>query len=115
MLFSNRSWPVNLRVKSQKPELYTPHSDFSIVMNEFPVLILEVESDTNRTDQRRMLLQAACLVRLGNALIKNKDPNFFIKAIYINSDYVANEYTCYENEPDCSAHIKRVIVLPSPE
>ncbi|KAI9446954.1 hypothetical protein BJY52DRAFT_1228556 [Lactarius psammicola] len=87
--------------------LVTVHG-LSIFMNNFPVLILEVESDSNKTDRDRMLLQAACLVRLGNALIKSKDPNFFIQAIYIDLNYVTKEYTFFKDESDCLARIKRV-------
>lgn len=73
---------------------YTPRSDVSLVVNDFPVLLLEVTSDPSKTDMHRMLLQAACLVRLGNALIDG--PEFLMKAIYIDDDYVATEYTLFQ-------------------
>jgi hypothetical protein len=47
---------------------YTPKSDASLCINKFPHLVLEVYSSQSQSDRNRMLLQAACLARLGNAL-----------------------------------------------
>ena len=63
-------------------------------MNGFPVLILEMCSSTQQEDERRMKLQAACLVRLGNALMQS--PEYVTKAIYIDDDYRATEYTFFQ-------------------
>ncbi|KAI9437733.1 hypothetical protein H4582DRAFT_2058047 [Lactarius indigo] len=49
-----------------------------------------------KRDQYWMLLQASCLVRLGNALILDKSPTFFVKVFYINYDYHVDEYTLYQ-------------------
>jgi hypothetical protein len=55
-----------------------------------------------------MQVQAAYLVRLGNALLHSLD--FFVKAIYIDSAYRATEYTFYQTDsPD--GHTQMVIVL----
>ncbi len=51
-----------------------------------------------------LLLQAACLVRLGNALLRSSTQGFLVKAIYIDSFYRAHEYTLYQTEID--AHNK---------
>lgn len=68
-----------------------------MVVNSFPVLLLEVSSDSSETDKNCMLLQASCLVHLGNALMK--EPKFLIKAIYIADNYNATEYMVFQS-PD---------------
>lgn len=75
---------------------YTPRSDFAIVMNKLPVLILEVSSNVNERDSNRMKLQAASLVRLGNSMVHSSSPTFFVMAVYIDDNYVAREYTFYQ-------------------
>lgn len=76
---------------------YTPRSDFSIVVNNYPILFLEVASSASASDDmHRMQLQASCLVRLGNALIPSLSPEFLVKAIYIGDDFQATEYTFYQ-------------------
>ena len=83
------------------PELYqyTPGSDFCIVVKDLPVLLLEVmNSDRDRVDERRMILQASCVVRLGNTLLKDKSPKFVLKAIYVDEGYNAIEHTFYQRE-----------------
>ncbi|KAH9018444.1 kinase-like domain-containing protein, partial [Lactarius hengduanensis] len=60
-----------------------------------PVLLVEVASASDGTDQFRMLLQATCLVRLGSTLVKSGSRYFHVKAIYIDSCYIATEYTLY--------------------
>jgi hypothetical protein len=79
-----------------------------MVVNSLPVLLLEVNSDARGGDRRRMLLQGACLVRLGNSLLKPKS-RFLVKAIYIDEHYRAVEYTMYrqENQSD----VNKVILL----
>lgn len=91
---------------------YRPCSDFSIVIRGFPVLILEVTSDPHNSDMTRMLLQASCLVRLGNSLLKTKSQDFLIKAIYIDSDYVATDYTLFLNKSDPNDDDLRVKLPP---
>jgi capsid protein len=68
-------------------------------MAGIPVLILEVNSDANHSDQYRMFLQGSCIVRLGNSLRKSESPPFMVKAIYIDENYRALEYTLYESKP----------------
>lgn len=59
------------------------------------MLLIEVSSNKELKDERRMLLQAACLVRLGNTLFKTSTLSFLVKAIYIDPAYQAKEYTVY--------------------
>ncbi|KAI9435864.1 hypothetical protein H4582DRAFT_2059329 [Lactarius indigo] len=103
---------VTARETDQTLCQYTPRSDFFMSIGGFPHVLLEICSDkVKKRDRRRMLLQASCLVRLGNKLITDKSPfessTFFVKAIYIDHDYNAIEYTLYQkgSEPgDDKAH-----------
>jgi hypothetical protein len=88
-----------LDVNRETLHQYTPHSDFSVIVRNLPVLILEVTSDqTSETDRKRMQLHASCLVRLGNALLQT--PEHLTRAIYIDGSYQATEYTFFQgNDP----------------
>lgn len=97
-LHSRQSWPIPLvlEVGRKNLHLYTPRSDFSVTMRDFPVLLLEVCSDSQGHDRNRMLLQASCLVRLGNAL--KKEEGFVTRAIYIDGSYHVTEYTFFQGK-----------------
>jgi hypothetical protein len=56
-----------------------------------------------------MLLQASCLVRLGKALLPDKS-SFFAKAIYVNHDYCATEYTLYQRGSECSDKVVFLLI-----
>jgi hypothetical protein len=77
---------------------YTPKSDAFLRINKFPHLILEVISDQGQSDRNRMLLQGACLARLGNAL--RRDPAvsgpFIVSAIYIDNQLHAKWHLMYQ-------------------
>ena len=76
---------------------YTPRSDIFMSIDDFPHIIIEISSDKYKgRDRYRMLLQASCLVRLGNRLLPDKSSTFFVKVFYINHDYHADEYTLYQ-------------------
>jgi hypothetical protein len=75
---------------------YTPDSDASLRIKGFPHLVLEIISDTSQSDQTRMLLQAACLVRLGNALRKKLEHPIIVSAIYINDQMCAEWHLMYQ-------------------
>ena len=65
----------------------------------FPILLLEVNSGPSRGDEIRMLLQAGCIVRLGNILFKSRAANdFILKAFYIDDIYRVTEYTFFQKE-----------------
>jgi hypothetical protein len=90
---SDASWDLILiaDVRGHKSQ-YTPRSGGSLRINKFPHLILEVVSNQAQLDCNRMLLQAACLARLGNALRLDSaaaDP-FIVSAIYIDDQLFAN-------------------------
>jgi hypothetical protein len=95
---SNASWDLILIADVQgNKSRYTPKSDASLCINRFPHLILEIISDQAQSDCTRMLLQAACLARLGNAL--KQDPGadpFIVSAIYIDDQLHAKWYLIYQ-------------------
>ncbi|KAH9012004.1 hypothetical protein EDB85DRAFT_1900657 [Lactarius pseudohatsudake] len=81
----NKPWPFPLVVKYDDDTLYqyTPRSDFLRIAQ----------------DESRMLLQGACIVRLGNALLNDPSNKFIVKAIYIDEQYDVNEYTLFQGVP----------------
>ncbi|KAI9446715.1 hypothetical protein H4582DRAFT_2052659 [Lactarius indigo] len=101
---SDVTWSLRLVMARETDQTlcqYTPHSDFFMSIGGFLHVLLEICSDkVKKRDQHRMLLQASCLVRLGNKLITDKSPfessTFFVKAIYIDHNYNAIEYTLYQ-------------------
>ncbi|KAH9080485.1 hypothetical protein EDB83DRAFT_984884 [Lactarius deliciosus] len=90
-------WPFRLLVETIQDDAlyqYTPRSSFSMSVKDFPYLLLGVSSNESHEGEiHTVLLQASCLVRLGNALLKDKSSTFFVKAIHITHDYCAVEYT----------------------
>jgi hypothetical protein len=97
---SNASWDLILVADVQgNKSRYTPRSDASLCINRFPHLILEIISNQAQSDCNRVLLQAACLARLGNALRQDPaaDP-FIVSAIYIDDQLRANWYLIYQPE-----------------
>ena len=100
---SNRSWEFSLiTVHPTKKTDYTPRSDALLCINKFPHLILEIISGGGQSDHYRMLLQAACLARLGNDYEKPKKSStrpFITSAIYIDADLCAHWYFMYQPLP----------------
>ncbi|KAF8508204.1 kinase-like domain-containing protein, partial [Gautieria morchelliformis] len=77
---------------------YTRRSDASLLVDGYPHMLMEIQSRSDGYDCYRMLLQAACLVHLSNALRHtNKDP-FIITAIYIDSEFLATRYLVWQPE-----------------
>jgi hypothetical protein len=76
---------------------YYPKSDLSLRVKDFPHLVLEIISTPSEADRYRMLLQAACLARAGNALRPDRraDP-FIASAIYINAELVATWHFVFQ-------------------
>ena len=112
---SSGSWDLILiaDVRGRKCH-YTPKSNLSLCINDFPHLVLEIisdletMSDTKQSGRNGMLLQAACLARLGNALRRNPggDP-FIVSAIYVDSLLRATWYLVYQ--PNVSDTTVRLI------
>ena len=95
---SNGSWSFHLIVDvgGEKCQ-YTPKSDISLFINDLCHLLLEVASDEpHEWDRCRMLLQAACLARLGYALRQGSTDPFIVSAIYIDHNLYAEWYLLYQ-------------------
>jgi hypothetical protein len=113
-LHSGLAWSLNLVVDVTQDDLkaYTPRSDFFISINDFPHLLLEVCSDKLKgRDRNRMLLQASCLVRLGNALLADELSTFFVKAIYIDRNYHAVEYTLFQRKTEAMDMVGLLLII----
>lgn len=107
---SDVPWPFSLVAEIVQDDMlyqYTPCSNFSIIAKDFPYLLLGVSP---KGDVCRMLLQASCLVRLGNALLTDKS-SFFAKAIYVDRDYRAVEYTLYQRESELSDKVVFLLIV----
>lgn len=66
-----------------------------MTLDGYPILFLEIQSVDAGVEQQRMQLQAACLVRLGSALLSESD-EFVVKAIYIDNNFRAIEHTLHQ-------------------
>jgi len=100
-IVSNSLWEFHLiaDVRGEKAR-YNPKSDASLCISRFPHLVLELISDPSQSDRIRMLLQAACLARLGNALRPGSARPFIVSAIYIDDAQHAKWHLVYQ--PDVS-------------
>ncbi|KAF8494276.1 kinase-like domain-containing protein [Gautieria morchelliformis] len=99
------SWPFQLVAVSKSDDnareevcTYTPRSDASLLVDGYPHMLMEIQSRSDGYDCYRMLLQAACLVRLSNALRHTNTDPFVITAIYIDSDFLATRYLVWQPE-----------------
>jgi hypothetical protein len=64
---------------------YTPRSDFSICINNFPRLVWEICSDPYKDkDKHRMRAYGTSIVKLGNLILEDigLPPHFILVAIY---------------------------------
>lgn len=56
-----------------------------------------MNSGTGQGDEIHMLLQAGCIICLGNILLKSRAPSdFIVKAFYIDNHYKAIKYTVFQ-------------------
>ena len=96
-IVSNRQWSHPLIVDvHDSTHQYIPQSYASLHTNGFIHLVLEAISQPNESDCCRMLLQAACLTRLGNALNQEREYPFIVSAIYIDDELRARWYLMYQ-------------------
>ena len=104
-IVSKCSWGHSLIVdSSNKPYKYNPVSDAALRVNNFLRLVLEITSQKNQSDRCRMLLQAACLARLGNDVLnKNRKHPFIVSAIYIDDQLCAAWYFVYQPNTSSAA------------
>jgi hypothetical protein len=93
---SRGDWPFKLIVKSEQKEYrYTPRSDFHISVDRLVYLLVEVQSEQNQDDRRRMLLRAACAARLGRR--SYNDP-FIVVALYIENSGRVRRYFVFQRD-----------------
>lgn len=72
---------------------YTPRNDFHMCIKNFPHFLLKVNSQSNESDHFRMLLQAACISRIGNWLRASATRKpIVIMAIYVDKDFKAHQH-----------------------
>ncbi len=91
-------WPFKIIVvveSEKKRYRYTPRSDFHVSVNGLIYLLVEVQSDKDQTDRYRMLLQAACVARLGRLLHDNP---FIVVALYIENSGRVTRYFVFQRD-----------------
>ena len=92
---SDRQLPFPLVIEPDGSEkmTYTPCSDFRVSIRDFPHLVLEVNSQPTSSDEKCMLLQAACFSRISNWLRgpRRREP-VVIMAIYIDKNFKARQH-----------------------
>ena len=110
---SRIEWPFKLLASVQsedKKYSCTPKSGFHLSVNNLPCLVAEIQSDSSGNDRYRMLIQAACLVRLGNALDTKRDIPFIVMALYIKNSGDVERYLVFSVDQTAT----RVCVWVSP-
>lgn len=75
---------------------YAQESDASLRINNFTHLILKVNSDEAQSDRIQLLLQAACLARLGSVVRQDPARPFIVSAISIDDILCAKWYFVYQ-------------------
>ena len=95
---------------------YKPESDFSFILCDIPIMVLEVYSDKHaekhyESDRPRLLIQAACLVRLWNHLLG--DRVIVIMAVYVDKDFNASCYFLFQGNGLNPARVCRSFIEPA--
>lgn len=95
---SRTDWPFALIVATEtegKKYNYTPRSDFHVSVDGLVHLLVKVQSERNQGDQYRMLLQAACVARLGRLVYEKP---FIVVALYIESNGIMTRYFLFQRD-----------------
>ena len=95
---SHGDWPFKLIVSIESPQKkyrYTPQSNFHVSIDQLVYLLVEVQSDKDQSNRYRMLLQAACVVRLG---CKSYEDPFIIVALYIEKTGMVTQYFIFQHD-----------------
>ncbi|KIM24929.1 hypothetical protein M408DRAFT_228623 [Serendipita vermifera MAFF 305830] len=94
--FEPKSKPES-RPEIEKKYSHSPRSDWQLKIQDTPCLHIEVTSDPRgERDKERMLIQAACLVRLVNKHQYAGEPKFVDVCIYIDASLRASRYLVYQ-------------------
>ena len=94
---SRGDWPFKLIVfveSEQKDLRYTPRSDFYVSVDQSVYLLVEVQSDKSESDRYRMLLQAACVARLG---CQSYNKPYIVVALYIENSGRVTRYLVFQH------------------
>ena len=99
---SRTGWPFQLNVtdestKAKESYSYTPRSNFHISIDRLVRLMVEVQSDKYQSDRYRMLLQGACVARLGYNFF---GPPFIVVALYIEKSGSVQRYFLFQRDKD---------------
>ncbi|KAH9962518.1 hypothetical protein BGW80DRAFT_865225 [Lactifluus volemus] len=96
-------WPFSLIVNANSIERegkhyrHTPRSDFHLSVDRLVSLLVEVQSEKSEGDRYRMLLQAACVARLGRQLLDDDESNpFIVVALYVKNNGTALRYLVFQ-------------------
>ena len=86
---------------------YTPKTDWSVMIGGvYPVIISNVVSQKDESDEARMLLQAVALSRAGNYLMKStSDKTFFMVVIYLSKNLQVHRYIVKPENRDVKAKV----------
>ena len=116
--FSGKLWPFPLIARvfegGQATRYnYNPKSDFSFSLCDIPIIILAVCSDKHadklsESDRPRLLIQAACLVRLWNHLLGER--GMVIMAVYVDKDFIASRYLLFQEKSSNAAQVRRSFI-----
>jgi hypothetical protein len=103
---SRTDWPLKL-VVTVVPEgtsyRYVPRSDFHVSFDRMVYLMVEVQSEKDENDRYRMLLQAACVARLGRNMRSahgGGDDLFIVMALYIEGSGRVTRYLVFQHDTD---------------
>ena len=91
-------WPFKIIVtveSEDKQYRYTPRSNFRISVGGLIYLLVEVQSDNDQYDRYRMLLQAACVARLGRQFY---NAPFIVMALYIENSGRVKRYFVFQRD-----------------
>jgi len=96
-------WPFRLVVQvADAYHTYRPKSDFLLLMNLLPCLIVEANSTSSGPpqDRYRMLIQGASIVRFANSFVKaySTDNSFILVAVFVNDNGEADRYLLFQSE-----------------
>jgi hypothetical protein len=114
---SDGDWPFPLvvNVESENRQYHhTPKSEFYFTVNDVPHLVCEVQSDASGQDRVRMILQAACVVRLQNFTRKNSDDPFVLMALYFNSPFQVEQHLFFQMDPSNATEVSIQYLVSSP-
>jgi capsid protein len=81
-------------------------------VNDYPILLIEVQSNPNGEDCYRMRTQAGVLVRVMNLIERKNQGSFVAMAVYITDSWKAERYFFYQPDRDSwEVRVTNILVL----